>query len=500
MIAEHKSTSRIPGRTPARARAHRACSKMSGHLIGSSVGAFALLTLSATTAAAQDTPAPSGAPSLPDAHDDDGPGSDRPSVLEERIQELSARLTKAEEERQKAAAPPFSWSGYVDFGFFAPHGNNGVGWYRDAGNEQFPQHSNYSWTFLGDILGTPVNTRGEAADLGDAPDAVRFDSVHSRGAASFIVNEVNLRPRYQLSDAAIMRASINFAPRTGSNFALGDFMDVDLAEMEYLLTKDGKTSIFAGKMLPVFGIEYKERKSDQRFGVTPSLISRYTVGSQLGLKIRSKLLDDWLILAGSVTNNSSTIEQFHFQSEIDRNNGKMLNGRVAVSFPVGQFYGRNDRIELGGSGEWGVQDRQVAFGNPLTNNVGGKMWFVGGDLQFLGTDYALRAQIMKGKAAGTPMGVDDTWGLDLNWSGYVQAEWQFISRLGVSLRAEMRDAIVTLDPTRIYITKQARYTASVRAIIAANALVKAEYFHNDEYGGIRDFTNNMFTSSLVLSF
>jgi hypothetical protein len=490
MIAEQTSTNRAAGRLPPRARAHRAW------LVGS-FGIFAQLT--ASEAGAQD--APSGAPSLPEPVEDEAPPSgDRIQVLEDRIQELGQRLSKAEEERQRAAAPPFSWSGYVDFGFFAPHGNNGVGWYRDVGNEQFPQFSNYSWTFLGDILGSPVNTRGEAADLGEAPDAVRFDSVDSRGAASFIVNEVNLRPRYQLSDSAIMRASVNFVPRTGSNFALGDFVDVDLAEMEYLLTKDGKTSIFAGKMLPVFGIEYKERKSDQRFGVTPSLISRYTVGSQLGLKIRSKLLDDWLILAASVTNNSSTTEQFHFQSEIDRNRGKMLNGRAAVSIPIGQFYGRDDRLEFGASGEWGVQDRQVAGGNPLTNDVGGKMWFVGGDVQFLGTDYAVRGQIMKGKAAGTPMGVDDTWGLDLRWSGYLQAEWQFLSRLGISLRGELRDAIVTLDPTRIYITKQARYTASLRAIITTNALVKAEYFYNDEYGGIRDFTNNMFTSSLVMSF
>ena len=135
------------------------------------------------------------------------------------------------------------------------------------------------------------------ADLGDAPDAPRFDSVNSDGAAGFILNEINLRPRFQLSDRAILRASINFVPRTGSDFALGDFVDADLGELEYLLTADGKTSLFVGKTMPVFGIEYKERKSDQRFGITPSLIARYTVGSQLGIKMRSKLLDDWLILA-----------------------------------------------------------------------------------------------------------------------------------------------------------------------------------------------------------
>src|SRR4029078_2076249 len=111
----------------------------------------------------------------------------------------------------------------------------------------FPQYSNYAWTFLGDILGTPVNSRGEVASLGNAPGIERFDSVASAGAGGFILSEINLRPRYQLADNMIMRASINFVPRSGSDFALGDFIDADLGELEYLPPKDGKTSIFVGK-------------------------------------------------------------------------------------------------------------------------------------------------------------------------------------------------------------------------------------------------------------
>jgi hypothetical protein len=448
-----------------------------------------LVTIAAPAAAQEDRTV---APSLPESLAEDPPTPmDKTEILEERVSELAERLRQAEEARQ-AAVSPLSWNGYVDFGFFGTLGNGGVGWVRDDGHLQFPQFANYGWVFLGDILGTPVNTRGEAADLGDAPGLAvpRYDGINSDGATSFILNEINLRPRYQLSESAIMRASINFAPRTGSDFALGDTVDADLAELEYLVTKDGKTSIFAGKVLPVFGIEYKDRKSDQRFGITPSLVSRYTVGSQLGLKVRSKLLDDWLVLAGAVTNGSSTIEMFHFYNETDKNHFKTLNGRAAVSIPVGKLYRTDDRLEIGLSGEWGAQDRSTS------NN--GKMWFAGGDLQYLGVNYALKAQIMKGRSPGLPdQGV---WGLDLNWSGYAEINWLLLARFGLIVRAEFRDAMVTLGTDRLYITKQARFTGGFRVVVNPHMVVKAEYLHNDEYGGITEFDNDVATSSMVLFF
>ena len=52
-------------------------------------------------------------------------------MLEERIAELGQRLRESEEARQKSVSP-LSWNGYVDFGFFVPLGNGGVGWIRDV--------------------------------------------------------------------------------------------------------------------------------------------------------------------------------------------------------------------------------------------------------------------------------------------------------------------------------------------------------------------------------
>lgn len=446
----------------------------------------AILCLAVPVQAAEGDPITS-APNLPGPDDSEDPRLD---LLQQQVAELSDRLKQAEEQRARSTSP-LSIHGYVDFGFFAPNGNHGVGFIEDVGNMQFPQYNQFTWTFLGDILGSPVNTRGEAASLGTPPGVIRFDSVNSDGAPGFIANEVNFRVGYAITERMVLRSSVNFVPRSGRDFAMGDFVDVDVAEMEYVATEDGNTSIFVGKMMPVFGIEYKERKSDQRFGVTPSLVQRYTSGSQLGVKVRTKLFRDWLILAGSATNNSSGTEQFHFQSEIDKNSGKVLNGRVAVSFPVGEWMRRpGDRLELGGSGEWGPQDWA------LDNS--GKIWFLGGDLQYLSTNFALKAQVMHGKAPGTLDGT--AWRLDLHASGYVEFNWQIIPLFGFLLRAEQRDAFVGQGMTRAYVTKQHRFTGGVRFIFNPHTMLKVEYLNNREYGGITEFKNDIFTSSLVLAY
>jgi hypothetical protein len=429
------------------------------------------------------------APSLPSQAEE--PELDQNQLLEQQLVELKDRLQRSED-AQRNARSPFSVHGYADLGFFVPYGNGGAGWVRDNGHVQMPQYSQFAWTFVGDILATTINSRGEVADLGDSPGTARFDSVDSNGAPGFLVNEINARLGYSLTEQAIVRTSVNFMPRTGKEFSLGDFLEVDVAELEYVLTRDGNTSIFVGKSLPTFGIEYKDRKSDQRFGVTPSLLHRYTAGTQLGLKIRSKLLDEWLVLAASATNGSSVTEQFHFSREIDSNAGKTVTGRVAVSVPVGNLarFIAGDRLELGVSGEWGPQD--FAIDNK------GDMLFVGADLQYLGTGFNIKAQVMRGEAPGSE--VSRAFGLKLNNSGYVELNWLVLARVGLMARAEARDAVVTLGNERAYITKSARLTGGLRFVLSSNIVLKAEYLHNREYGGIRSFKNDVFTSSLVLAY
>jgi hypothetical protein len=357
----------------------------------------------------------------------------------------------------------------------------------------------YSWVFLGDILSTAVNSRGEAADLGTFAGIDRFDSVNSNGAPGFIINEVNLTMNAALSSTALATASVNFIPRSGHDFSIGDFIEVDLAQLEWLPFQSGKTSIFVGKFDSVIGIEYRERKASQRFGITPSLIARYTTGTPIGLKVRSKFFDgDRVVVAGALTNGSSGTEQFHFYDEVDSNAGKTASGRLAVKPLPGLD------LEIGASGEYGSQDHAL--------DSLGKLWFWGVDLLGHIGPVDIKAQYLRGHGDGEdPNRVYDPlhrpYGLDLKNGGYLELDWMVTPILGIYGRGDLRDALVWLGnpdsatntgSDRLYITKSWRATGGVRAVINEHIVLKAEYLHNGEYGRIPQIANDVFTSSLLL--
>jgi len=381
--------------------------------------------------------------------------------------------------------PTVQVGGYVDFGFFVPQGN-GSGYLEDFGHVFFPQYAGqFGWVFFGDILAPAINSRGEVADLGTAPGVTRFDSVNSRGAPGFILNEVNLALRSALTPTALLSASINFTPRTGSDFSLGDVYDVDIAQVEWLPTDSQRTSIFVGKMDSVFGIEYRDRKSNRRFGITPSLISRYTTGTALGVKLRTKFgTGDWLVLAAALTNGSNTTEQFHFYDEIDSNAGKTMSGRLAIRLPLS--------LEVGASASGGPQDRAT--------DTRYWMWFYGFDLMGHWGHVDLKGQWMKGKAHGEAS--QNVYALDLKQGAYLELDAMLTSTIGVLGRGEFRYALVWLSDQRLYVTKSWRATAGARWVLTTRAVLKAEYLYNGEFfpSGVPAVKNNVFTTSLVMDF
>lgn len=413
-------------------------------------------------------------------------------TLEERVRALEAKLQSAG--LSPDAPPPVLGAktglsvvpfGYADFGFFVPTGT-GVGYVQDFGNVLFPQYNGrYAWVFLGDILAPAVNSRGEAADLGDAPGVRRYDGIRSKGAPGFILNEVTFGIRAAFTEDLLFSAAVNFTPRTGSEFSLGDSLDVDLVQLEWTPFEDKRTSFFVGKMDSVIGIEYRERRATQRFGVTPTLMARYTVGTPLGIKARTKLFkDDLLTLAVAFTNGSSTQERFHFYDETDSNGGKTFSGRIAIRPP---FWGE---LEVGFSGLYGPQDRARDSLDP--------MWFIGVDLLWNKGPVTVKGQYLRGFSKGKPL--DEVYTLNLNLGAYLEVNWLITSTIGVLARAEVRDALVSLGTDRLYLTRSWRGVAGVRLTFNENISLKAEYLKNGEYGGIPELANDVFTSSLVLSY
>jgi hypothetical protein len=417
--------------------------------------------------------------------DEESQEPDGPSVVElqQKIDDLETRLETSEQSRKTRF--PIRISGYGDVGAFATQGD-GSGFRRDIGHTMFPTHDDIGWVFYGDLLATQINSRGDVADLGDAPGVDRFDSVNSNGTPTFLVNELNMTVNAGLGERALFTASTNFTPRSGSDFALGDSFDVDLVNLEWQPFASGKTSIWVGKFDSVLGNEYKARKAPDRFGITPTLLARYTTGTAVGVKARTLLANDFIVLAAAVTNGSFGTEQFHFFKEIDTNAFKTLSGRAAFRIPLGG----GGTFEAGPSGSWGTED-----GAPTG---GGNMWFVGIDAELSLMRVDIKAQWLRGKAPGDE--VNMVYSLDLKQGGYLETDVLITPVLGVLARAEFRDAEVQQGMDRLYITKNWRGTAGMRLTLNPKAVIKAEYSHNGEYGNTPSIPDDVVTSSVVMAF
>ena len=159
---------------------------------------------------------------------------------------------------------------------------------RDASHVQHPEWASIPWVFLGDPSAHyPINSQGDSADLGlDRTNIPRYDPIHSHGKPSFIVNMLNLDLVASLGEHLLAEASLSFEPRMGSFGSTGNTINVNLVYLEWKPSTTYDLHLFAGKFESTFGVEYRGRKAPDRFGVTPSLICRYTCGTPTGLKVR----------------------------------------------------------------------------------------------------------------------------------------------------------------------------------------------------------------------
>jgi hypothetical protein len=353
--------------------------------------------------------------------------------------------------------------------------------------------------FLGDPLSTAINARGEPADTGPSR-AVTFNPVHNGGASSAIVNALNLGLFGNLGPNLTLNAMVDFVPRSRNvsdpnGLFVGDFIDVKLAYLEYTLPIERfDLRLSVGKFDSVLGIEYRTQESPDRYGVTPSLICRYTCGRPLGVKLRGRFADDLLVVNIAVTNGSHMTEGFPFENEIDVNDMKTVAGRISTKLPI--FAG----LEIGASGAIGAQDFQPDNLVP--------QWHAGADLHLTIRDFDLRGEFVIGSAdgkaqpaAGGVPALPCAVAPCLSYKGaYGQAFYRIFNWLGVYARVDWRDAFHRNGSSFLYVSKLWRATGGLRLELGANVILKAEYTFNQEIAPIPYIPNDVFTSSMVVKY
>lgn len=386
--------------------------------------------------------------------------------------------------------------GYLDVGFFYAAGD-GSGTRADIGNLRFPEYAGVvpdSWVLMGDPLSTTINSRGEPADTG-ASRAITFDGVNSQGKSSFILNAFNLNLLAGLGKQVSIEGLIDFVPRSrnvgdsdNSRFALGDFIDVKLGYLRWQVpVKRLDFDLFAGKIDPPFGYEYRIQESPSRTTVTPSLACRYTCGRPLGLKARFRFLPKRaLIVALSVTNGSSFTENFSFSNEIDTNNFKTVMGRLSYVIPVGAG------LEIGSSGSVGAQDFQPR------DLVIQKQYGFDVHLEVKGVE--LTGEYVQGKVDGEtePGGVRCGIAPCLDFkTAYGLLAYRVLTWLMPYARVDWRKALHQNGASFVYNSNTLRITPGFRFEVGTNVIIKLEYTVNRELGRIPGIRNDVFTSSLV---
>lgn len=423
--------------------------------------------------------------------------AERLKAIEARILDLEEQNSALRKQLRKPAAPTISsfslmdglrlrLGGYADLGFFKAMGD-GVAYIRDDGKQLHPEFEDIPWVFVGDPWANPINSQGDSADLGlDRTNIPRYDPIQSRGRPSFIANLFNLNLLASLGEQLMLEASLNFEVRMGRFGSTGDVIDVDLLYLEWRPLPGRDLHVYLGKFESTFGIEYRNRKAPDRFGVTPSLIARYTTGTPTGLKVRGSLFDGALTLNLALTNGAMATERFaHLFNEIDSNNFKTVSGRLSLgrrfTTAVPLF------IEAGASALIGAQD-----GQPYDDVY---HWQAGADLRLSVGDFNLRGEFLRA-VANRDRRPGVAW-LDV-WGMYAEATYQILPWLGVLGRWDLRKAQLFAE-TNLYLTDEGRITAGVRLDLHFNVIAKVEYLHLIELSG-PELNDDVFTSSVILRF
>ncbi len=384
--------------------------------------------------------------------------------------------------------------GYIDFGYFWV-GGDGSGVRSDIGHVNFPQHEDEipdSWVFMGDPLSTAINSRGDPADTGESRQ-ITFDGVDSRGKSSFLVNALNLSIFAGIGKYSAVEGLFDLVPRgrdvaNPNGLFLGDYLDIKLAYLRVSPpTKRFDLDIMAGKINPVMGYEYRIQEASDRLTVTPSLICRYTCGRPVGIKARARFLSSRsLIAALSLTNGSGFSEGFGFASDVDSNHFKTIASRLSYVIPVGAG------LEIGASGSFGAQDLQPS------DSI--YQWNYGVDLHLEIANLEFTTEFIHGDLRGESEAVGPACGLApcLEFVGaYGLLAYRAQNWLIPYFRTDWRSAHHQSGASFVYHSDVLRFTPGFRFEFGTHVIMKIEYTVNRELGGVPQFPDDVFTTSVV---
>lgn len=338
-----------------------------------------------------------------------------------------------------------------------------------------------AWVFWGDPWANAVNSQGQSADLGLSRNPIqRFDTLRSGGRPVALVNRLHYGIQVDRGETLGLRARINLDPRQGTLGSPGDWLSLDVAYLVWHPTKKADVTVYVGRIESAFGTEYIQRRASVRYGITPSLMARYTVGRQTGIRVRGTA-QRWFDYSASVATGSSVDEGFgHFSDEIDANGAPTVTGRV------GAHTSGTARVSGGLSGQLGARD-----GQPDPWALG---WMVGADAQLEAGHLVLRAD---GMFLHFPPGGGDEDSLVAH-GGAIEAWYQVTNHFGPLARLDWRDADLRVQDN-LYLSNVLRVTVGCRFDLDYHTAWKAEWLHLHELEGLQ-LRDDVITTSLVFRY
>jgi len=382
-------------------------------------------------------------------------------------------------------------SGYIDIGFADVQGNGSS---IAKGDTRVP--ADYGV----DPFAAAVNSRGDVANNGANAFTNGFEprSVGIDGRPSFLLNTISTDLRISNANGSYLVFVRGQAfPRFTST---GDQTNVliEQAFARIIPFASQEMALTIGKSDSVFGVEYLDNQANLRTGITPSLMARYTTGTQLGAKLfyRFQLPALWSAFSinAAATNGPSLIDALQTQYA-------SLSGRPVLSARLGyELNLPHFQIKLGASGLEGPRNDQHSAAKRM------RIW--GTDARVSVAGFSLSAEYVSVKEDEgdlaeklTPQGpaffasgfaARGFWA-QASWS--MRLDWGALEKVTPYVRIGHRRAQFLGFPD----VDVARVTAGLRLDFGESVAVKGEWLFNTERHLTPNVDNDVRAVSLVFS-